>query len=246
MEWPRLNSLKVTFNDIKEAVADNDKKRFAMKPNPLLATQPSLDSSDPSDWVIRANQGHSIEVDSSALLVPISLGAANIPDVVVHGTYYAFYQQIVESGGLKRMTRNHIHFSTGLPDDAGGVVSGMRRDAQILIYVDIKKSLEDGMTWWLSENGVVLTEGDQNGVLSTKYFKSVTGRTADLGLLWQDGEKRGELPQQYRDMKAPMGKEHRSRGADRGGRGAGRGGRPSRGKQNQRPLRDGGDGDGFD
>jgi len=216
MEWPRLKSLKVTFSDIKQAVADNDKQRFSMKANPLLSTPPSHSSEDPSDWVIRANQGHSIAVDSSALLVPITIEAGNIPEIVVHGTYYAFYQQIVESGGLRRMTRNHIHFSTGLPDDANGVISGMRKDAQILVYVDIRKSLVDGVKWWLSENGVVLTEGDENGVLSTKYFQSVVGRTADLGTLWQDGEQKAELPEAYRNRKAPTGKGHQPRDSNRG------------------------------
>ena len=39
------------------------------------------------------------------------------------------------------------------------VRSGMRSDAQILIYIDIRRSLEAGMKWWRSENGVLLTEG---------------------------------------------------------------------------------------
>lgn len=231
MSWPRLKSIKVTFEDIKSAVADSDKQRFSMKPNPDLKTPPDLDSAEPSDWVIRANQGHSIAVESSALLTPISVEANNIPDIVVHGTYFAFYQPIIESGGLKRMTRNHIHFSTGLPEDKQGVISGMRKDAQILVYIDIKKSLEDGILWWLSDNGVVLTEGDANGVLSTKYFQSVQGRTADIGVLWVDGEKRAELLAAYRDRKPPQGKDHRPRGSGRG-----RGGSSMRGRESIRPL----------
>jgi RNA:NAD 2'-phosphotransferase (TPT1/KptA family) len=40
------------------------------------------------------------------------------------------------------------------------VVSGMRGDAQVLIYVDVKRSIEEGkMEWWRSENGVILTAG---------------------------------------------------------------------------------------
>ncbi|KFZ01357.1 hypothetical protein V501_10044, partial [Pseudogymnoascus sp. VKM F-4519 (FW-2642)] len=157
LQWNRLKSLKVTFADILTAVSDNSKQRFALKPNPRLVPLPEPTSTTPSDWLIRANQGHSIAVDSSALLTPITLEADNIPPVVVHGTYYAFYPSIVASGGLKKMTRNHIHFSTGLPEDKGGVVSGMRNDAEVLIYVDVRKSLEEGGTsWWVSDNGVVL------------------------------------------------------------------------------------------
>lgn len=125
------------------------------------------------------------------------------------------------------MSRNHIHFSTGLPEDKGGVISGMRNDAEIVIYVDIRKSLEDGTLWWISDNGVILTEGDENGLITTKYWKKVEGRRQDVGLLWEDGEQVAELPQSVRNRKAPSGKgpkgkrEHeKSRGRD-GGKGRG-------------------------
>ena len=232
MNWPRLKHLQITFEDIKAAVSDNAKQRFSMKPHPPLAS-PDLASEEPSDWVIRANQGHSIAIESAALLVPISLEAGNVPEIVVHGTYFAFYQPILESGGLKKMGRNHIHFSTGLPEDKQGVISGMRGDAEVLIYVDIEKSLRDGgVPWWVSENGVVLTEGDENGVLPTKYWKKVVGRKQDVGLLWEDGVQLADLSQSLRNKKAPNGKGptrrevgQKPRGKDSrgGGRGRGRG-----------------------
>lgn len=111
------------------------------------------------------------------------------------------------------MGRNHIHMSTGLPEDKQGVISGMRKDAEVLIYVDIQKSLQDGLLlWWISENGVVLTEGDENGVLSSKYFKKVVGRKLDVGTLWENGEKIAELPESAKKARPPTGK-----GAARGG-----------------------------
>jgi 2'-phosphotransferase len=219
MKWPRLKSLNVTFADIQTAVADNAKQRFSMKPNPALKTPPDPSSEEPSEWVIRANQGHSIVMESSGLLKPITVEADNVPDIVVHGTFFAFYQPIVDSGGLKKMNRNHIHFSTGLPEEKQGVISGMRGDAEILIYVDIRKSLEDGgILWWISENGVVLTEGDENGVLSTKYWKKVIGRRENIGVLWEEGKQVGQLPEDLRNRKAPIGKGPKGpkKGRDRG------------------------------
>ncbi|KAI8297831.1 tRNA 2'-phosphotransferase 1, partial [Colletotrichum sp. SAR11_59] len=81
-----VKSLKVTFEDIKAAVSTSDKQRFALKPNE--ATNPALDeaSTDPAHWLIRANQGHSIKLDSAALLTPITAESGNVPEVVVHGT----------------------------------------------------------------------------------------------------------------------------------------------------------------
>jgi len=105
------------------------------------------------------------------------------------------------------MNRNHIHFSTGLPEENSGVISGMRNDAEILIYVDVKKSLEDGVVWWLSENGVVLTEGDESGVLGTKHWTKVVGRRNGVGVMWEGGEIVEELPAHLKNRRPPRGKE---------------------------------------
>jgi 2'-phosphotransferase len=56
----------------------------------------------------------------------------------------------------------------------------MRHSAKILIYIDVQKALDAGIKFWLSENGVVLTEGDERGFLMQKFFEKVvdvgTGR----------------------------------------------------------------------
>ncbi|KAH6850260.1 KptA family-domain-containing protein [Chaetomium sp. MPI-CAGE-AT-0009] len=238
LQWGPLRALAPTFPEILNAVHNSDKQRFAIKPNP--ATNPDLDesSTDPSDWLIRANQGHSIKLDSEHLLKALALpadekdgtatlpeGAVAIPPAVIHGTYFAFWPAIVASGGLKPMGRNHVHFSTGLPEDSeAGVISGMRRDAEVLIYVDVAASLRDGgIKWWMSDNGVVLTEGDANGLVPLKYFKEVTGRKQEVGLLWKDGVKVADLPEGLQ-IRAPQGKRGSGGGGGgRGGRGRGRG-----------------------
>ncbi|KAJ0298847.1 hypothetical protein COL5a_011223 [Colletotrichum fioriniae] len=213
-----IKSLKVTFSDIQAAVTTSDKQRFALKLNDAAAAETNEElSTEPSDWLIRANQGHSIKVESAGLLTPLTLEAGNVPTVVVHGTYFAFWKQIEASGGLKRMGRNHVHFATGLPGDEKGVVSGMRKDAEVLVYVDVERALreDEGIKWWVSENGVVLTEGDGEGVVPCRLFREVVARDegSGVGVLWKDGEKVGELPEGLR-MRAPPGK-------GRGGRGGG-------------------------
>lgn len=139
-----------------------------------------------SSFLIRATQGHSIKTITSDtnLLTPITLSTpSTIPTTCVHGTFYGSWNAILRSGGLKRMGRNHVHFAEGpglsevgldergekVSGDGGQsggvgrkeVISGMRRDAQLLIYVDVKKAMEGekDMEWWRSENGVILTEG---------------------------------------------------------------------------------------
>ena len=38
------------------------------------------------------------------------------------------------------MSRNHIHFATGLPQD-GNVISGMRSNCEIVIYIDLQLAI---------------------------------------------------------------------------------------------------------
>jgi 2'-phosphotransferase len=215
-----LRSLKVTLDDVQAAVSTDGKQRFTLKPNPT--TNPSLDtkSTSPADYLIRANQGHSIKLESANLLTPVTAEAGNVPGRVLHGSFFYFWSAIVETGGLKPMSRNHVHCSAGTPEE--GIVSGMRKDAELLIEIDMEASLKDGIKWWLSDNGVLLTEGDEQGILSTKYFKSVTGRKVDVGVLWQDGQWVSDLPADIK-ISPPFGKGPRQ-GGGRGGRGGRRGG----------------------
>jgi len=181
---------------------------------------------DPSNFLIRANQGHSIKVEEEGLLEPITL-ETELPTIVVHGTTHKAWPQILASGGLKKMTRNHVHFASGLP--AGfevlegptdttaeaqkePVISGMRNTSAVLVFIDLKKALEGGLKFWKSANGVILSEGDEKGVVPLAYFARVEERKRGVGILMKDGEVVNELP------------EALTRGGD-GGRRGGKGGR---------------------
>ncbi|KAK7547097.1 phosphotransferase KptA/Tpt1 [Phyllosticta citricarpa] len=113
LESRTLRSMKVSFDEIRSIVASNEKQRFNLIPASFDA---SPDSNDPSSFLIRANQGHSVEVDNSGLLEPLTLdNESEWPSMVVHGTTAAAWSSILASGGLKKMNRNHIHFAAGLP-----------------------------------------------------------------------------------------------------------------------------------
>lgn len=71
-------------------------------------------------------------------LEPI-LNAQDYP-TVIHGTYLGSWESIQKSG-LKRMNRIHIHFAPGEPGDEG-VISGMRRSAEVYIYINLSKALK--------------------------------------------------------------------------------------------------------
>ncbi|KAH9175960.1 KptA family-domain-containing protein [Lactarius sanguifluus] len=177
---PRLSSpAQLDLATLQRLVENDSKSRYMLHEGPDEAAPTAGDI-----WWIRANQGHSLKEGRDTFtaikldLKPI-LSATDIP-MGVHGTNRKAWESICQyrptqaTQGLSRMGRNHIHLAQGVPGD--GVISGMRNSAQVLIYVDVQKALDAGITFSLSENGVVLTEGDERGFLSPEYFLRVEDR----------------------------------------------------------------------
>jgi putative RNA 2'-phosphotransferase len=122
----------ITRKQLEEVVATNDKKRFAISPDRQL---------------IRANQGHSVEVD-------LQLRAAEPPELLYHGTVEAFLDSIRQQG-LVRGKRHHVHLSA---DQETATRVGERRGRPIVLIVDARRMHGDGHEFYQSENGVWLTE----------------------------------------------------------------------------------------
>ncbi|XP_050406216.1 tRNA 2'-phosphotransferase 1 [Patella vulgata] len=148
-----------TEADIRQVVETNDKKRFA------------LQTDDEGKLQVRANQGHTLQVDDLEL-TPVT-SPANYP-IVIHGTNMTAWNSI-KTQGLSRMRRTHIHFATGEPGDSG-VISGMKSSCDVLIYLNLHKMLQDNQSVFISANGVILSPGDQQGIIQPVYFKQVINR----------------------------------------------------------------------
>lgn len=158
----RFKNMNVTLNDIQSIVQTNDKQRFQLK-----------QKSPTNEWLIRAVQGHSIQFKNMGYTKITN--ADEIPGAV-HGTYYNAWN-IIKKEGLHRMSRTHIHFAIGTLESNVNVISGMRKDCQVYIHLDIDKCLQDNIEILLSENKVVLVNGNgPDGALLPKYFKSVIDR----------------------------------------------------------------------
>jgi 2'-phosphotransferase len=93
-------------------------------------------------------------------------------DQVVHGTMLDPMILIMNSG-LSKMARNHIHMAIGLPGK-NGVISGMRTSCQVVIEVNMVRAMHcSDIKFHISNNGVILSGGDSNGLIPSKYFKTV-------------------------------------------------------------------------
>jgi putative RNA 2'-phosphotransferase len=122
----------ITPQQIEEVAATNDKQRFSF----------SLDGR-----LIRANQGHSIEVD-------LKLAPIEPPELLYHGTVERFLDSIREKG-LVRGKRHHVHMSA---DRETAARVGQRRGRPVVLMIESGRMQRDGHRFFRSENGVWLTE----------------------------------------------------------------------------------------
>lgn len=120
----------VSRAELEEIVRESDKQRFALEGDRL-----------------RANQGHSVDVD-------LGLERRVPPEVLYHGTVARFVAAIEEEG-LLRGKRTHVHLSA---DVRTAETVGKRRGSAVVIKVLARAMHENGHAFFLSENGVWLTE----------------------------------------------------------------------------------------
>jgi putative RNA 2'-phosphotransferase len=118
--------------ELEEVVTSSDKQRFAF---------------DDTGTQIRAQQGHSVPVDLE--LVPVAP-----PAVLYHGTVPAALPAI-EQQGLRPMNRHHVHLS---PDEETARRVGNRRGPAVVLVVDAAGLQAAGHVFYVSGNGVWLTD----------------------------------------------------------------------------------------
>jgi putative RNA 2'-phosphotransferase len=136
----RRHGFPISYDDLVECVETNDKQRFAF---------------DVSGELIRANQGHSVEVD-------LQLDEREPPETLFHGTVERFLPSIMQDG-LVRGRRHHVHLSK---DVETATRVGARRGKPVILKVDAGRMHRDGHKFFLSANGVWLTDAVPPGYLS--------------------------------------------------------------------------------
>jgi len=118
--------------ELDEVVRTNPKQRFSF---------------DETGSLIRANQGHSTEVD-------LQLQPTDPPALLFHGTGSQTVSLIL-ADGLMKMLRHHVHLSAEV-DTARKV--GMRHGKPAIFQIDAAAMSRDGYTFFVSQNGVWLTD----------------------------------------------------------------------------------------
>lgn len=133
---------KIDMQTLERIVRENNKQRYSF-------------NSDRSK--IRANQGHSINVD-------VKMQEMTPPDILYHGTALRFLDSI-KSGGIKKMDRLYVHLSN---DIQTAVKVGQRHGKPAVLAVDAKAMNDDGHVFYISENRVWQSED-----IPWKYVKQI-------------------------------------------------------------------------
>ena len=138
--WARVDDLIAGVNKImpldmeslEEIVRTNNKQRFSFNEDHTL---------------IRANQGHTIPVD-------VELPVAAPPETLYHGTGEKYVEEILRQGLLHK-ARLYVHLSS---DRETAVMVGRRHGKPVVFQVNAGQMARDGFSFYLSVNGVWLTE----------------------------------------------------------------------------------------
>ena len=129
----------LSVDELRAVVERNDKQRFSF---------------DASGTRIRANQGHSVEVD-------LQLPARRPPATLFHGTAERSLPSILRDG-LHRAGRQHVHLS---PDPATAEAVGARHGRPVVLEVDAARMAADGHAFVRADNGVWLVDAVPPGYL---------------------------------------------------------------------------------
>ncbi|HTE19849.1 MAG TPA: RNA 2'-phosphotransferase [Armatimonadota bacterium] len=125
-------NLPLIRSELEEVVRRSDKQRFSF---------------DETGARIRANQGHSVEVD-------LQLEPVAPPPVLYHGTGERS-AGAVSTTGLKKMSRHHVHLST---DIATAKAVGARHGRPVIFEVEAAAMHAAGSVFYCSANGVWLVD----------------------------------------------------------------------------------------
>lgn len=130
--------------ELDEVVARNNKQRFSF---------------DPTGTLIRANQGHSVDID-------LQLEPTPPPDLLYHGTGH-LTAPIIAREGLHKMRRHPVHLSAE-PETARNV--GARYGRPVFFTIDAAAMASTGHLFYRSDNGVWLAD-----IVPPEFLRSPVG-----------------------------------------------------------------------
>ncbi|KAJ8067363.1 hypothetical protein OCU04_004716 [Sclerotinia nivalis] len=197
-----LETLDLTLLELRKTLqSPSAKSRFTLK----SISSSETESGSPSDYLIRLKAPSTPTTITSSVSITslelVTMSTADLPDLVVYETSYANYPLILASRGIRKTGgQSHLSFaSIFISSDATETrtrISTSKDDADVSIYISLKTTMESGpqIKWYRNGDGGIVSEGDENGFISNSVWKKVIARRADIGVLFEDGVVKKEVP----------------------------------------------------
>lgn len=134
---------KFGWVDVSTLVKNSD---FDMEQLSLIVSEDTRYEFSADNTKIRAFHGHSVKgVEPYILIEPTS--------IIFHGTSQKNYEQIMQSGKIKGMSRNYVHLSY---DETVAKAVGSRHGKPVILVIDAVQMVKDGYQFYDSGDNVVL------------------------------------------------------------------------------------------
>ncbi|KAK3364690.1 hypothetical protein B0T25DRAFT_71187 [Lasiosphaeria hispida] len=204
---PKLVELEADLEDVQR-VAATSKARFTLRQLADTADE----AEDAESWEIRRVTTNR---DSLTAAVPVPVGEAltlesdNLPEFVVYETSYQRYPLLITVGAIARAPGGtpYLPFeAVTVAEDGTESRQAASETADVSIWIDLKAAIKEGIDWQRTEAGIITSDE-----VPKSLWKKAVARRPDIGVLFEDGEVRKEVPAGMRG-KGAKGKARKGKG----------------------------------
>ncbi|KAH8667046.1 hypothetical protein BX600DRAFT_511924 [Xylariales sp. PMI_506] len=223
LQHSRITDLRTTLSDLVRIASVGAKARFELRQRPGSETKAA------ESYQIRSTHKRDSlpsSTTTAAAAAPIVIEgdaltadkAEELPEFVVYQTSYEAYPHIVAAEAIQRAPgATHISFAPVSEDgEIAGTPSHQHQEAaDISIFVNLRQALSTSattpITWHRTTTGAVVTTDE----VPRSLWHRAVARRSDVGVLFEDGEVRNEVPEALRG-KGSKGKAKKGKGALKG------------------------------
>ncbi|KAI1501419.1 putative tRNA 2'-phosphotransferase 1 [Biscogniauxia marginata] len=187
LEQPRMKDLGIKLADIRQA-ANSSKARFTLR------QLPDTDAGKAESYRVRRESKRD-SLPQAPLVVegePLNQESANLPEYIVYETTYHAYPLVLASGGIKRS--DGAPYLPFLPSANSDETRPNRASkADVSIWINLKTAMVQApeIAWQYTTTGRIVTSTED---VPKSLWTKVVARRPDLGVLFEDGEVRKEIP----------------------------------------------------
>ncbi|KAL1853937.1 hypothetical protein VTK73DRAFT_8868 [Phialemonium thermophilum] len=197
LSHPKVSVLAVTLAEVQDLASSTTAKTRRIS----LRQRPSTDASDPASYEIRrtppdtptaATQSTQTSSSSSSpsTWTRITASTPGLPEFILYETSYPKYHLILSSGSIKRAGGQPFLSFTPVVDDVATASVTKTADVSIWIHLPSALASRPDVAWQRSDAGAIVTVDE----VPTTLWTRAVARRGDLGVLFEEGVVRKEIP----------------------------------------------------